>query len=179
MWPIDLREQAGAFARKLDWVGSGEQGLAGQRVKYSLCLVFQYVWWCKPGGWLSQAFCFSQHRRAEFPSPREDILKHPSVNRFQMRDIKLADDWCPLDLVNALSCLGRFKRGQLLSAAKAGDVSKDVRSRIQVRVRSGVHSTRLLRRQVHRRRSLRPRAAGRCASNRYPNAGLRFEGGRL
>jgi hypothetical protein len=41
MQRIDLREQAGGFARKLDWLDSAQQGRAVQRVKYSLCLVFQ------------------------------------------------------------------------------------------------------------------------------------------
>jgi hypothetical protein len=41
MQRIDLGEQAGRFARKLDWLDSAQQVRAVERVKYSLCLVFQ------------------------------------------------------------------------------------------------------------------------------------------
>jgi hypothetical protein len=82
-WDIDLREQAGGFARKLDWLDSARQVRAAQRVKYSCSN--------RCGGVNQVGGCPT---RSAFPSivvrncPAQGKT-YPLVNRFQMRGIKL------------------------------------------------------------------------------------------
>jgi hypothetical protein len=60
---------------KLSATEPAEEIRRPQQAKYSPSLMFEQVWRREPRGRLPKLLHFSKHRRAEFPSPWEDVLK--------------------------------------------------------------------------------------------------------
>ena len=103
-------------------------------VKNPLRLMFQQVGRCKVGYRPPGELGFAEQSRPELTGPEINIPENIFVNRFQVADIEVASGGLEPQLIRSRTAVQRLERDEIFPVPNAGNVSKDVRSRIEIRV---------------------------------------------
>lgn len=103
-------------------------------VKNPLRLVFQQVGRRKVGYRPPGELGLAEQGRPESTSPDINILENVFVNCLQIADVEVPSGRLESQLIHSRTAVQRLERDEIFGAPNAGNVSKDVRSRIEIRV---------------------------------------------
>jgi hypothetical protein len=103
-------------------------------VKNPLSLIFQQVGRRKVGYRTPGELGLAEQGRPELAGPEIDILENVFVNCLQVADVEVASGRLEPQLIHSRTAVQRLERDEIFSVPNAGNVSKDVRSRIEIRV---------------------------------------------
>lgn len=103
-------------------------------VKNPLRLMFQQVGRCKVGYRTPRELGLAEQGRPESTGPDVNILENVFVNCLQVAGVEVASGRVEPQLIHSRTAVQRLERDEIFPVPNAGNVSKDVRSRIEIRV---------------------------------------------
>ena len=103
-------------------------------VKNPLRLMLQQVGRCKVGHRTPVELGLAEQGRSELTGPEINILENVLVNCLQVADVEVASGRLEPQLIHSRTAVQRLERDEIFPVPNAGNVSKDVRSRIEIRV---------------------------------------------
>ena len=105
-----------------------------ESVKDPLCFMLQQVRWREVGYWPADKLGLAKHRGPELPGPGIDILENVFVNCLQVGSVEVSSGGLHPQFVHSGAAVQRLEGREVFRVPDARNISKNVRSRIEIRV---------------------------------------------